>query len=74
MLDGLLRIAEVAERTGLTVGTLYNYVSEGIAPTPRARVGTVALFAPDDIDFFIEVHKGRPGGRKSVKTKRQRRQ
>jgi hypothetical protein len=60
-----MRIADVAKATGLTLGTCYAYASAGILPPPRQRIGTVMIFCREDIEFFLEVHEGRPGARKS---------
>jgi predicted DNA-binding transcriptional regulator AlpA len=60
-----MRITDVAKMTGLTLGTCYVYVSGGILPPPRERIGTAMIFDREDIEFFLEIHEGRPGARKS---------
>jgi predicted site-specific integrase-resolvase len=53
----LLRIADVADRTGLTIGTVRNYCCWGILPPPRQRVGTVMFFAAEDIAFYMKTRR-----------------
>jgi excisionase family DNA binding protein len=60
-----MRIKDVAEMTGLTLGTCYMYVSSGVLPPPRERIGTVMIFAREDIHAFKKSHSGRPNARKS---------
>jgi excisionase family DNA binding protein len=54
-----LRVEDVAERTGYTVGTVYEYVRKGVLPPPRERVGTTMLFAAEDIAFFNRTRRKR---------------
>lgn len=53
----MLRIEQVAKRTGYTLSTLRSYSSDGILPPPRKRIGTTMLFAAADIDFFMKTRK-----------------
>jgi DNA-binding transcriptional MerR regulator len=68
----LLQRGEVAKMTGLTPGTIRIYAAAGILPPPAMRVRNWTLYDPEDILFFMEVHPGRPKGRKSYRRKSKR--
>ena len=72
MFDGLLPTADAAKRAGLTKSTFCSYVCNGIAPPPRMKIGSLALYDKEDIDWWMAHHNGRPGNRNSVKAERRR--
>jgi DNA-binding transcriptional MerR regulator len=68
----LLQRREVAKMTGLTLGTIQTYAAAEILPPPTMRDGRVTLYDPQDIKYFMEIHPGRPRGRKSYRRKPKR--
>jgi len=54
MLRGLLSIEEVAARSGLKVGTLWNLASKkDDLPPPRIVIGKRNFYAKTDIEFWL---------------------
>jgi predicted DNA-binding transcriptional regulator AlpA len=54
MLKGMLSIEEVAARSGLTVGTLWNLASKkDDLPPPRMVIGKRHFYAKEDIIFWL---------------------
>jgi DNA-binding transcriptional MerR regulator len=58
-----LRVEDVAKRTSYTVGTVRQYVSRGVLPPPRERIGNVTLFAAEDIRFYLQTRPKRKAKR-----------
>jgi len=72
-LRGLLRTPEAAAHCGFTRGSFLNYVSWGLLPPPRVKIGRTGFYDRRDLDRFMKRHNGRPGARKSVQAARKRR-
>jgi hypothetical protein len=68
-----LNVAQVAKRTGLALRTVYGYTHLGILPPPAKRDGCKSLYAAGDINYFNEIHKGRPAARRAVKPRKRSR-
>jgi predicted site-specific integrase-resolvase len=71
-----LRMADVAELSGLTLGTCRVYKSRGWLPEPVKRIGNVQFFDRPTVRAYLEIHnagKVRPDLRKSVRRKRRAR-
>lgn len=49
----LLRIEQVAERTGVAVSTLRHWRAAGTGPK-SARIGRRVMYRPEDVDAWID--------------------
>lgn len=65
----LLRVDDVAKRSGLTKATVYSYVCWGWLPGPAKRIGNVNFFDPRKVKAFMEARAetAKPSIRKSVR-------
>ena len=48
--DGLLKMSELAERSGVSAGTIKHYLREGLLPEPVRTSRNMAYYPPDFVD------------------------
>ena len=48
--DGLLKISELAERSGVSAGTIKHYLREGLLPEPVRTSRNMAYYSPDFVE------------------------
>jgi DNA-binding transcriptional MerR regulator len=62
MAEGLMRIGEVAERVGLSIGTIRHYDEVGlVVPSARSQ-GGFRLYTDTDVDRLILIRRMKPLG------------
>ena len=49
-LDGLLKMSEPAERSGVSAGTIKHYPREGLLPEPVKTSRNMAYYLPDFVE------------------------
>jgi predicted DNA-binding transcriptional regulator AlpA len=65
----LLRMAEVAKLSGLTLHTCYTYKCHGLLPQPAMKIGPIPFYDRSEVQAAMKLNNadGRLNARKSVK-------